>query len=170
MVMLKQFAAGMLVVTVVMCASALGQATQPAATQPAVSDISTRPVGPSEGQRIETAPTNPMGQWTRTLGALALVVVLIFLARIMLKRFGPVSGRARRDVLDVLARSAVSPRHELLLVRVGRRVVLVGRSPSAMTTLSEITDRDEAAGLIESVLTGGLKQAAEKLTGPEGEE
>jgi flagellar biogenesis protein FliO len=111
-----------------------------------------------------------MGQWTRTLGALALVVVLIFLARIMLKRFGPVSGRARRDVLDVLARSAVSPRHELLLVRVGRRVVLVGRSPSAMTTLSEITDRDEAAGLIESVLTGGLKQAAEKLTGPEGEE
>ena len=147
--MLKQLVAALLVIAVVLCASSLAQTTRPT-TSPAGSDMSERLVGPSESKRIESGPHSPWAQWTRTLAALALVVVLIIAARFMLKRFGPVSGAQRRDMLDVLARTAVSPRHQLLLVRVGRRVVLVGQSPASLETLSEVTDPDEVAALIET--------------------
>lgn len=164
-VMLKHSAAALLVVAVVLCASASGQTSRPTSqptTQAAAPDMPRRLIGPFDDKKIESGPQNPWAQWGRTLGALALVVVLIFTARIMLKRFGPVSGRQRRDMLDVLARATVSPRHQLLLVRVGRRVVLVGQAPASLTTLSEVTDADEVAALIEAVSSSsGLKQAAE---------
>jgi flagellar biogenesis protein FliO len=166
--MLKQFAAALLITAVVLCASASGQTTQPT-TQAGASDMSQRLIGPSEGKRIPTGPQNPWTQWGRTLGALALVVVLIFAARIMLKRFGPISGQQRRDMLDVLARATVSPRHQLLLVRLGRRVVLVGQSPASLTTLSEVTDADEVAALIEAASSSsGLKHAADTAQRREG--
>jgi flagellar protein FliO/FliZ len=131
--------------------------------------MSNRMVGPSDGKRISTGQQNPWNQWGRTLGALALVVVLIFAARIMLKRLGPIYGGQRRGMLDVLARATVSPRHQLLLVRLGRRVVLVGQSPASLTTLSEVTDADEVASLIEAASTGaGLKHAADTAKRREG--
>jgi len=168
---LKQLAAAMMIVAVVACASARAQDSRPAPTsKSAGSDISDRLVGPSENRPIESGPQNPWAQWSRTIGALALVVVLIVAARLMLKRFGPVSGARRSDVLDVLARTAVSSRHQLLLVRLGRRVVLVGQAPTSMTTLSEVTDADEAAALIEAASgPGGLKAAAERAAKREGD-
>jgi flagellar protein FliO/FliZ len=170
--MLKQFAAAMLIIAAGLCASAWGQASAPAtrpSTQTASSDMSSRPVGPSEGRQIESGPQSPWTQWFRTLAALALVVVLIVAARFMLKRFGPVTGQQRRDMLDVLARTAVSPRHQLLLVRLGRRVVLVGQAPTSLTTLSEITDADEVASIIEAATSGvGLKKIAAGLEKREG--
>ncbi len=174
--MSKHFDAALLITAVVLCASAMGQTTKlttqpttPPTTQAGASDMSQRLIGPSDGKRISTGPKSPWTQWGRTLGALALVVVLIFAARIMLKRFGPISGQQRRDMLDVLARATVSPRHQLLLVRLGRRLVLVGQSPTSLTTLSEVTDPDEVAALIEAASTGsGLKHAAD--TAPHREE
>ncbi len=131
--------------------------------------MSKRLVGPSEGNRIEATPQGPWAQWGRTLVALAVVVVLIFVARIMLKRFGPVSGPRKREMLDVLARATVSPRHQLLLVRVGRRVVLVGQGPSSLATLSEVTDADEVAALIEAASGAGLKKAPDSEPEREGD-
>ena len=173
---LRQSAAALLIIAVALCASARGQTsrstTQPA-TQPTTrggsTDMSNRLVGPSDGNRIEGAPQGPWAQWGRTLVALAVVVVLIFVARIMLRRFGPVSGPRRPEVLDVLARTTVSSRHQLLLVRVGRRVVLVGQGPSSLTTLSEVTDTDEAAALIEAVGGAGRKKAPDSAPGREGD-
>ena len=169
--MLKHSAAALLVIAVVLCVSASGQTTGPTSqptTQGGATDMSRRLVGPLDGKRIETAPQSPWTQWGRMLGALALVVVLIFAARIMLKRFGPVSGQQRREMLDVLARATVSPRHQLLLVRVGRRVVLVGQSPASLAALSEVTDAEEAAALIEAASSGsGLKHAADIAPGRE---
>ncbi|MCP4378043.1 MAG: hypothetical protein GY794_17950 [bacterium] len=142
-----------------LCASVQGQTTQPS-TQPATqssADISNRLVGPSDAREIGNSKPGPWGQWARTLGALALVVVLIFVARIMLKRFGPVSGPQRRQVLDVLARSPVSSRHQLLLVKVGKRVLLVGQGPASLTTLSEVSDPEEVDSLIQAVTSGSKK-------------
>lgn len=172
-VTLKHSAAVMLVIAVVLCASAGGQTSRPTSrptTRGGTTEMSNRLVGPSEGNRIEAAPRGPWAQWGRTLVALAVVVLLIFVARIMLKRFGPVSGPRRREVLDVLARATVSPRHQLLLVRVGRRVVLVGQGPSSLTTLSEVTDSQEVAALIETA--SGAKPKKEKApdSAPEREE
>ena len=171
---LKHSAAALLVIAVVLCASARGQTSQPT-SQPTTqdgggpTDMAKRLVGPSDGNRIEATPQGPWAQWGRTLVALAVVVVLILVARIMLKRFSPVSGPRRREVLDVLARATVSPRHQLLLVRVGRRVVLVGQGPSSLATLSEVTDSEEAAALIEAACGAGLKKAADSKQDPEGD-
>ncbi|MDP6636819.1 MAG: flagellar biosynthetic protein FliO [Phycisphaerae bacterium] len=169
-----------LIIAVVLCASARGQAsraTSQPTTQPTTqqgetgrqSGVSERLVGPSEGKKVDSGPQSPWTQWGRTLGALALVVVLIFLARVMLKRFGPISGPQRRDMLDVLARTSVSARHQLLLVRMGRRVVLVGQGPASLTTLSEVTDADEAAALIEAACKVGLKKAVDNAANREGD-
>ena len=170
---LKYFAGAMLVVAVVLCASAGGQTTradtQPTTRSAGAEEISKRLVGPSDGNRINAAPRGPWARWGRTLVALALVVVLIFAARAALKRFGPVSGPRRREVLDVLARASVSSRHQLLLVRVGRRVVLVGQGPASLTTLSEMTDAEEVAALIEGASGEGLKKTADALNNREGE-
>jgi flagellar biogenesis protein FliO len=157
----KYYAAAMLIVAVVLCASAGGQTTRPTTqptTQGGAGDMSRRLVGPSDGNRIEVSPQGVWEQWGRTLLALAVVIVLIFVARILLKRFSPVSGPQRREVLDVLARTTVSPRHQLLLVRVGRRVVLVGQGPASLTTLSEVTDAEEVAALIETIAGAGTKK------------
>jgi len=170
---LKQFAAAMLIIAVVLCASAGGQTTRPTTqptTQGGSADISKRMVGPSDGKKIGTQQQGPWEQWGRTLLALAVVVALIFVARIMLRRFSPVSGPRRREVLDVLARATVSPRHQLLLVRAGRRVVLVGQGPASLTTLSEIKDTEEVAALIEAVAGAGLnKKAGDSKKNREGD-
>lgn len=171
-VTLKHYAAAMLIVAVVLCASAGGQTTRPA-TQPATrggaGDISKRLVGPSEGNRIEASPQGAWEQWGRTLLALAVVVVLIFVAGILLKRFSPVSGPQRREVLDVLARTTVSPRHQLLLVRVGRRVVLVGQAPASLTTLSEVSDAEEVAALIDAIAGAGSGKTVDSAKSREGD-
>ena len=170
---LKQFAAALLIIAVVLCASAGGQTSRPTAqptTRGGSADISKRMVGPSDGNRIEASPQGPWEQWGRTLLALAVVVALIFAARIMLRRFSPVSGPRRREVLDVLARATVSPRHQLLLIRAGRRVVLVGQGPASLTTLSEIKDTEEVAALIEAVTGAGLnKKTADGEKSREGD-
>jgi len=152
---LRHFAAAAVLVTV-LGAIASGQTSRPttradaggSASRPA--DMSRRPLGPKSGEPVNADGPNQWGQWARTIGALVLVVVLIFLARMLLKRFGPVYGAHRRQLLDVLARRPISPRHQLLLVRMGRRIVLVGQGPSGLTTLSEVTDGDEVAKLIEA--------------------
>jgi len=130
--------------------------------------MSKRLIGPSDGDRIVAVPQGPWAQWGRTLVALAVVVLLIFVAGVMLKRFSPVSGSQRRQVLDVLAKTNVSSRHQLLLVRVGRRVVLVGQGASSLATLSEVTDAEEVAALIEAATGEGAKKTPDNDPGREG--
>ena len=173
--MLKQSATALLITAVVLCASARGQTSRPTSqptsqptTQGGTGETSKRLIGPSDGNRIKAEPQGPWEQWGRTLGALAVVVALILVARIALKRFSPVSGPRRREALDVLARTSVSSRHQLLLVRVGRRVVLVGQGPSSLTTLSEVTDTQEVAALIEAVGAAGLKKTSDREKNREG--
>ena len=170
---LKHSAAAMLVTAAVLCASAWGQTSEPTSRPTTrgggAADMSKRLVGPSDGDRIDAAPRSPWAQWGRTMAALAIVVVLIFAAGIILKRFSPVSGPQKRQVLEVLARTTVSPRHQLLLVKVGKRVVLVGQTQASLAALSEVTDADEVAALIEA--TGGAdpEKTADSAPAREGD-
>jgi hypothetical protein len=47
-----------------------------------------------------------------------------------------------------MARTPVSPRHQLMVLRVGRRLLVVADGGAQMNTLSEITDPDEVAALL----------------------
>lgn len=58
-------------------------------------------------------------------------------------------GKARASgAVSVVGRTLISPRQQLLLVQVGRRLVLVGNSGGHMNPLCEIRDPDEVAEVI----------------------
>lgn len=102
----------------------------------------------------------------RTLSALAGVTGLAVLCALayrwaaqkrggLMAALGP-AGRAPSGILEVLARYPVARTHKLVLLRVGRRVLLVcqsrsGRGSGAMTTLAEFDQAEEVAALLRAV-------------------
>ncbi|MGB7158585.1 MAG: flagellar biosynthetic protein FliO [Tepidisphaeraceae bacterium] len=106
---------------------------------------STRPAG--------TAKPAPVGfDSTRVAISLSIVIALILVLRWVSKRmFGrTILGRSSRAI-QVLSRNVISPKQQLLVVQVGRRLVVVGDSGQQMNPLCEITDPDEMAALIGQI-------------------
>ena len=103
------------------------------------------------------------------VAVLALVVVLFLVA----KRFLPRGAFAQQagGAVQVLARTAISPKQRVILLQVGRRILVVADGGQALTTLSEIKDSDEAAALIAQLqterssgsFTAALNSAMEKF-------
>jgi flagellar biosynthetic protein FliO len=88
----------------------------------------------------------------RLVTALAVVLLLILLARWFARRFFGVAGATRSTrAVQVLSRSTLSPKQQLMLIRVGRRLLVVGDGGGQLNTLSEITDADEVAALVGQV-------------------
>jgi len=88
----------------------------------------------------------------RTIGALAAVVVMIVAARLLLKRCSPSrSGGAGKGVIEILARAPLAARQQLVLVRMGRRLVLISAGPQGAARLAEIADPAEADELLETL-------------------
>jgi len=98
------------------------------------------------------------GAWmVRTAGALVLVVGLIFGVKwLMRKASGSLGGlrgqlgaggRAPSGVLFVLGRYPVSKGQTLVLIRMDRRVLLLGQSADGFRTLSEVTGAEEVASI-----------------------
>jgi flagellar biogenesis protein FliO len=90
--------------------------------------------------------------WLRTTGSLAAVVALIILLgwgyRAVAGGRVPFSRRGKRPgLIEIISRTALSPKHSLHLVRVGPRVVLVGMSNDSLVALDVVDDADAAARL-----------------------
>jgi flagellar biosynthetic protein FliO len=163
-----------------------GATTRPVAVAPleSDSDLGQTPIRRGAGARPTTAPasgaattrpaaTTPAGvsygfELPRVLMALGIVLGLIFLLRWVMKSFfaGGVAGAAAGSrAMQVLSRSPLSPRQQLLLVRVGRRLIVVGDSAGQMTALSEITDPDEVAALVGQLQDEKLSAASRTFGG-----
>lgn len=103
------------------------------------------------------ASTSDGASWIRVLGALALVVGLIYALRGVVRRvaargglraqFGA-GGRAPSGVLEVLGRYPVSRGQSIVLLRVDQRVLLLGQSSSGFRTLADFHSGDEVASLL----------------------
>jgi flagellar biogenesis protein FliO len=94
------------------------------------------------------------------LAALAAVVVLIFVLRAVLTRLtGRRATGAGGSVVQVLHRTHLGGRCEVCLVRLGRRVLLVGLGASGPVTLCEITDEQEAQALLAALAGAGDRGA-----------
>lgn len=89
--------------------------------------------------------------WVQTLAALALVAGLIFLAGRLLRRAGRGGAVAGNEVFEILARKSIGPKQQLLLVRIGKRILVVGSSAAGLNALSEFNDEREIAALAESI-------------------
>lgn len=142
-------------------------ASAPGGAHPAQRSNELRPLGP--GPRTESAAKAAPGEkplWSQSLqtgAALAAVLTLVWggakLARRLSMRggggllaaLGP-GGRAPSGVLEVLGRFPAGRGTTLVLLKLDRRVLLVcqthGRGNAGMSTLCEVTDPDEVAGLL----------------------
>jgi flagellar biogenesis protein FliO len=86
---------------------------------------------------------------TRVLLALTAVVALIFVLMAAFKKIYPGAAPIRASAaVKVLARCPVSPKQHLLVVQFGKRLVLVGDTGVHLNPLCEISDPDEAAGIL----------------------
>jgi flagellar biogenesis protein FliO len=85
----------------------------------------------------------------RVGGALVAVVALLLVLRVIMRRLGgPLTGGGRPSgVVEVLARYPVARGQQLVLLKMGGRIVLLHQTKTGMTTLSEVTDPDEVAAL-----------------------
>lgn len=149
---MRRPALGGLVLLLLLCASTFAQSTQPANTS-----IENQPIRrdrANENQQAAVTPPQakrPSTIWdlSRVIMALGIVIGLILLMRWAGKRFLPgLAGGRAAGVVRVLARAPVSPRQQVLLVQVGRRVLIVADNGTQMNRLSEIDEPDEVAALL----------------------
>jgi len=95
--------------------------------------------------------------WYRSgIGALSIVLCLMLGIYFLARKWMPSIRVADSRAINVVARSAITPKHQAALIQVGRRFVLVGISGEQMSTLCEVTNPEEVADLTTRV---GLTQS-----------
>jgi flagellar biogenesis protein FliO len=95
-----------------------------------------------------TSAANPL-DIQRVVMALALVLGAIFLLRWIAHCLLLKSGTLRGSkAIHVVSRSVLSPKQQVIMLRVGKRLIVVGDSGGQMNALCEISDPDEVASLI----------------------
>jgi flagellar biosynthetic protein FliO len=87
--------------------------------------------------------------WYRS-GLTSLVIVLAAIAGVTLlvRRLLPSMRNVSGGVVEILGRNHLSPKQSLALVRIGRRLLLVGITPERLSTLCEIDEPQEVADLL----------------------
>ncbi|MGB9623526.1 MAG: flagellar biosynthetic protein FliO [Phycisphaerae bacterium] len=100
-----------------------------------------------------TAGAASSGWFGRVQGLwpLAVVLALIGALALLAKRILPnrwQGGPGARGMVEILGRQHLSARQSVALLRVGRRVVVIGMTPDKLTHLGTITDPDEVAELV----------------------
>lgn len=82
-------------------------------------------------------------------GSLAIVLALFGGLALLAKRSGATgAGQLPKESFQILGRTALGPRQTAMLVRCGRRVMLLSLGGSQVTTLTEFDDPDEVNALL----------------------
>ena len=118
---------------------------------------SPRRVGPF-GDRVDSSKDLSAPWYRSVLGSLAIVLLAMGAVYWFLKRWLPGTRLSESQVLRVVARTTLSPKHGVALVQLGRRFVMVGTSPDSVTVLSEITDPEEVADLAARTGLGSARR------------
>lgn len=131
------------------------------------------PAGAVETAAADAPTAGGAPSWLRLGGAseflrvgLSLGVVLaiaLVLKRVVDRLGGAATGGRPSGVLETLARYPVGRGRQLLVLRLGRRIVLTHQSGADMRTITEITDPNEVAGLIASLEAGANRTDADRF-------
>lgn len=120
--------------------------------------IENQPIGGARHQGSDAAGSDDSGSgdWIgTTLLSLALVVGLIFAAFVAIKRWGPSSiAGGRGGAVRVLARCPLSPKQQVAVIQVARRLLLVGVTSQQISLLAEVSDEDEMDELLAACSSG----------------
>jgi flagellar biogenesis protein FliO len=144
-------------------ASAFGQTTQRSLEDEPLKSTAISAQGTA--QNGNTAGTSEsLLDYQRVGLALAIVLGAIFLLRWGGRKMFLLHGQAKgHGGIRVLSRSVLSPKQQLLLLKVGKRLIVVGDSAGHMSALCEITDPDEVAGLMGEVNENRSEPAAKSF-------
>lgn len=109
--------------------------------------------------------SKPSSGWLNVLWPLLFVLALITGAAVAFRRWlWRVNRFGAGGALDVLARHSLSPKQSLCLLRLGRRVLLVGVTPERITPVADIMDPDEVAAIVAAVERGKPKSFTTMFT------
>lgn len=144
------------------------------------SSIESRPLGaphaPAMGADRADKPQSQESSsgWLRTVLALVAVITLLVVMKVAVqklagRRGGLVAqlgagGRAPSGVLEVLGRYPVSRGHSLVLLRMDRRILLLGQSSQGFRMLTEVTDPEDVASLLIKTRDDDGASTAAKFT------
>ncbi len=109
------------------------------------------------GDSEKTAPPTLPGLETllRMVLWLGVIIVFIYVSVWLIRKYVPSArGVFGGGPLKIVTKMHVSAKQSIVLVKMGRRFVLVGVTPNSMTPLSEITDPEEAKRLTEDLAAG----------------
>ena len=99
------------------------------------------------GDRSETSParrSSTSGLLWKSISGLIVVLALILVGVVVLRRVLPgARGMGESSALTVIGRTYLAPKSALFLVKVGRRILVVGNTPGGLTRVAEIDDPDE---------------------------
>jgi flagellar biogenesis protein FliO len=109
--------------------------------------------GPSDSAQPAASPQSSLNLDSgRVALALIGVICLILLLRWGARQVFPGAiATGRGQAIRVLARCALAPRQQVVLIQVGRRIVVAADCNSQLISLSQITDADEVASLIGEI-------------------
>ena len=108
--------------------------------------------GPATRNRVATSTSSNAWEMGKMPLALCAVILLILGMRALGKKMVPGAGlKGSSRAMQVVARSTVSPRQQLMLIQVGRRLVMVGCGGAEMRALCEIGDADEVAEVLGQI-------------------
>ncbi len=100
----------------------------------------------------ETMPTSRERSGFGTSLAWAVGILAVgWLARQFLKVGGPLVSGAPSAV-EILSRQTIGPQQQLAVMRFGRRILLVGTTPTGMSTLATIDDPAEVQTIVAELL------------------
>lgn len=93
------------------------------------------------------------GAWVmETLGALAIVLLVAFAIRTVAGMWQSQQiSTSSRSLVEILTRTTIAPKTQVLLLRVNDRVLVVGHTGANVSTLSELTDPEEVAGVLGQI-------------------
>ena len=86
----------------------------------------------------------------RVVAALCVVAGIVFGLRWLTRR-GMLAQTRLPGVVEVLSRTPLAPRHQLVLVRMGSRLVLVGMGPGGLASLGELGDANEVSAIVQQL-------------------
>ncbi len=113
---------------------------------------------PIQRSALKATGSPAAASWHRSgliplLTVLTAIAVAVWLAKRLLKG----GHTPRGDVLQVMARTHLSPKQSIALVQMGGRLVFVGITPGHITGLRVVADHDEAAWLRGRLRAGATR-------------
>lgn len=115
-----------------------------------------------------------MARYLRALGWLLVVLCLAVGTIVGLKKLrekgAKVFGGSGARLMEVVSRTAIGPKHQLLIVRIGERAMVIGVAPEGISRVCELTEPAEVLAVTKNSFREELQAEEDAYPEPERNE